>query len=169
MRRFLVATLLLLFCGSFISLGWAGGSGSINGHAPSWGSGVEEFPDLVQYKTAGDIKYYQNPDSAPVCDLMSGIKSSHVVYGFKDNKLYARILKIDTVDDFQKAHDHMVELFGKPKEKMDDKTHISRWQTKSLKVKLKYNKEKKSMKMGTYHLPSAGKDFDMEKSFESTP
>jgi len=169
MKRYLVTTLLLLFCGSFISLGWAGSSGSIIGHAPSWGSGIEEFPDLVQYKTAGDIEYYQNPDSAPVCDLMAGVKSSHVAYGFKNNKLYARILEIDTVDDFQKALDHMVQLFGEPKEKMDDKTQIVRWQTKTLKVKLKYNKEKKSMKMGTYHMPSAGKDFDIEKSFEATP
>lgn len=169
MRKFLIITLSLLFCCSFFSLGWAGESGSINGHKPSWGSSAEAFPDLVHYKTTGDIKYYQNPDSAPVYDLMTGIKSSHVFYGFKNDKLYARILKIDSVDDFRKAHDHMIELFGKPTEKIDDKTHIDRWQTEILKVKLKYSTEKKSLKMGTYHIPSAGKDFDIEKSFESTP
>ena len=169
MRWFLVTTLLLLFCCSFISLGWAESGGSINGHYPSWGSSVEEFPDLVWYKTAGDIKYFQNPDSAAVCDLLAGIKSYHVVYGFKNDKLYAGILKIDTLDDFQEAHDHMVELFGEPKEKMDNKTYVDRWQTKELTVKLKYNKQKRSIKMGAYHMPSAGKDFDMEKSFESTP
>jgi hypothetical protein len=169
MRRFLVTTLLLLFCCSFISLGWAGSGGSLNGHDLSWGAGIEKFPDLVLYKTAGDIKYFQNPASAADCELMADIKSSHVAYGFKNGKLYARILKIDTTDDFQKVHAHMVELYGEPKEKMDGNTHIDRWQTEDLKIKLKFNKEMKVMKMGTYHMPSAGKDFDMEKSFEATP
>lgn len=169
MKRFLFIIVLLLFCGSFISLGWAAQSGSSNGHSPSWGSSPEEFSDLVKYKTAGDVTYYQNPDSGPVYDLMTGFKSSRVVYGFKNNRFFARILRIDTVDDFQRALDHLVRLFGEPKEKIDGKTHIARWQTEELKVKLKYNKETKSMKMGTYHMPTAGKNFDVEKSFETTP
>lgn len=169
MRRFLFTTLLFLFCGSFISLGWAGESGSFIGHNPPWGSGIENFPYLVEYKTAGDIKYYQKPYSDPVSDQMAGIRSYHVTYGFKNDKLYARILKIDTVDDFQKALDHMVASFGEPKEKVDDNTYIARWQTLVLKVKLKYNKENKSMKIGTYYMPIAGNEFDLEKNFDATP
>jgi len=151
-----------------MSPAWAG-EAKLDGHNLPWGKGVKEFSSLILYKTAGVIKYYQNPDSSADCDLTAGIKGSHVAYGFKNDKLYARIVKIDTVGDFKKMHDHMVKLFGKPKEKMDGKTHIDRWVTENFKVKLKFNKDNMSMKMGMYYMPLAGKDFDLTKSFDSAP
>lgn len=168
MRRYLVTTLLVLFCFSFFTLAWAGDA-KLDGHNLPWGKGIKEFSELVLYKTAGGIKYYQNPDSSADCDLTAGIKSSHVAYGFKNDKMYARIVKIDTVGDFKMIHAHMVELFGEPKEKMDGKTHIDRWVTENLKIKLKFNKDNMSMKMGMYYMPLAGKDFDLTKSLDSAP
>jgi hypothetical protein len=55
----------------------------------------------------------------------------------------------------------MVELFGEPKEKMEGKIHIVSWVTEKLKIKLKFNKDNMSMKMGMYYMPLAGKDFDI--------
>jgi hypothetical protein len=168
MRRVLVTTLLMLFCFSFISLAWAGDA-KLDGHNLPWGKGIKEFPNLVQYKTAGGVKYYQNADSSVDCDLIAEIKASHVAYGFKNDMLYARIVKIEKVDDFKKLHDHMVELFGDPKEKMDGQTHIDRWATENLKIKLKLNEDTKTMKMGMYYMPLAGKNFDLNKSFDASP
>jgi len=160
MRRYLVTTLLVLFCFSFISLAWAGDA-KLDGHNLPWGKSIKEFSNLVLYKTAGGIKYYHNPDSSADFDLTATIKSSRVAYAFKNDKLFARVDVIDTVDDFIKILDQMVELFGEPKRKMDGKTHIVRWVTENLKIKLKFNKDNMSMKMGMYYMPLAGKDFDI--------
>ena len=168
MRRSLVPTLLILFCFSFISLAWAGDA-KLDGHNLPWGKGIKAFSNLALYKTIGGIKYYQDSAGSGDCELTTGVTSSHVAYGFKNDKLYARIVKIETVDDFKKVHDHMVELFGEPKDKMDGKTQIYRWVTENLKIKLKFNKDNMSMKMGMYYMPLAGKDFDLTKSFDSAP
>jgi transcription-repair coupling factor (superfamily II helicase) len=135
-----------------------------------WGAGIEEFPELTEYKAVGGIKYYQKSDMGSAdCDVLAGLTSSHVAYGFKNNQLYARLVRIDTLEDFDKVHDHLVDLYGEPEEKMDNTTHIDRWKSADLKIKLKYNKDTKLMKLGTYHVPSAGKEFDVEKSFDAAP
>ena len=168
--RVLFTILFVLFCGFCVSSAWAGGNTALDGHNMPWGKGIEAFPELVEYKAAGNIKYYQSSNKGTAdCDVLAGIKSSHVAYGFKDGKLYARLVRIDSLDDFDKVHDHLVEMYGEPKEKMDNKTHIDKWKTANLKIKLKFNKETKQMKIGTYHVPSAGKDFDIDKSLEASP
>jgi hypothetical protein len=168
MKRFLLTTFFILFSFSLIFTAWAGET-KLDGHNLSWGKDITAFPNLVPYKTAGDIQYYQNPAPSADCDLTAGVKSSSVAYGFKNGKLYARFVKLETVADFKKMHDHMVKYFGDPKEKMDGKTHVDRWETDTFKIKLKFNKVNMSMKMGTYYLPLAGKGFDLDKSFDSTP
>jgi|GEM_PF-2055405 len=157
MKRFLVTPFLILFCLSFVFPAWAGDT-ECNGHKLAWGKGIKEFPGLALYKKEGGIKYYQNPESSGDCDLTAGIKSSHVAYGFKNDKLYTRIVRIDTVGDFKKMHDHMVNLYGDPKEKMDGEIHIDRWIAENIKIKLKFNKVNMSMKMGMYYMPLAEKD-----------
>ena len=160
MSRYPATTLLVLFCFSFISLAWAGDA-ALHGHNLPWGKGIEEFSHLVLIKTAGGISYYHNPDQSTDCDLTPGIKSSRIFYAFKNDKLFARIDEIDTVDDFIKILDQMVELFGEPKEKMEGKIHIVSWVTEKLMIKLKFNKDNMSMKIGMYYMPLAGKDFDI--------
>ena len=160
MSRYPATTLLVLFCFSFISLAWSGDA-ALHGHNLPWGKGIEEFSNLVLIKTVGGISFYHNPDPSTDYDLTPGIKSSRIAYAFKNDKLFARIDEIDTVDDFIKILDQMVELFGEPKEKMEGKIHIVSWVTEKLKIKLKLNKDNKSMKMGMYYMPLAGKDFDI--------
>ena len=118
MSRYPATTLLVLFCFSFISLAWSGDV-ALHGHNLPWGKGIEEFSNLVLIKTVGGISFYHNPDPSTDYDLTPGIKSSRIAYAFKNDKLFARIDEIDTVDDFIKILDQMVELFGEPKEKME--------------------------------------------------
>jgi hypothetical protein len=124
-------------------------------HSPTetlpWGMRLADFPDLVKYKSAGGIDYYRMPNQKE-SPLFSG-NPADVAIAFKNGKLYAYLVAINNISEFEKHLLLFKEIYGAPKLKREGDTRIFRWRSGNEKIKLKYNDKTGAMKLGIYHAP----------------
>ncbi len=113
-----------------------------------FGEDAVRFPFLQKYKSVDDVDYYRSPEVTR-SDLF-GSDPANVAFGFKAGKLYAYLVDMDTVSEFDAAVERMVALYGDPVVKREGYEDVYRWNTDALKVKLKYDTAEGKMKLGMY-------------------
>ncbi len=127
---------------------------AFEGHDIPWGDDISAFGDLTFSHEAGGIKYY-NVNGEKVCDITK-ISAAKITYGFKGDKLYARIVNIGNAPDLDKLHNHFTDSFGRPELVKEEGWTIKKWTQDDVKIKLKENDEETLHKFGMYYLPLAG-------------
>lgn len=149
MKKRLIYSLCALFILSFCCLAYAsGGHDSI-----PWGKDYSTFKGLIFSHEAGGIKYYTVKDEN-VCEITK-IAAAKVTYGFKDGKLYARIVNILDSSDLARLHNHFTDSFGKSAMVEQDGWEIHKWTKGDVKIKLKEDQDETVHKLGMYYLPLA--------------
>lgn len=118
-----------------------------------WGLSVEEFPGLAKYKSQGGIDYYRvyGEEQSP---LFPGTPAD-VAVAFKEEKLCAYLVAINSLKDFDKSLRLMNETYGEPKKKIEGATMIYQWRSGNEKIKLKHNQKTGQMNLGIYYAPVA--------------
>ncbi|OEU67626.1 MAG: hypothetical protein BA863_10475 [Desulfovibrio sp. S3730MH75] len=145
MRKFVPLFMCALFVFGLTCVAVASGSS----HNIPWGANVSEFHNLTMTKEADGIKYY-DVKNEKVCEI-SDLATAKITYGFKNDKLYARIIDINNPQDFDKVHSHFFKTFGEAKVKQEGDWAIYKWSVNDVDIKLKENKKANRVKFGMYN------------------
>lgn len=149
MKKRLIYALCSLFILSICCVAYAA-----DGHESiPWGENISTFKGLTFSHEAGGVKYY-TVKGEKVCDITK-IAAAKVTYGFKGDKLYARIVNILDSSDLTKLHEHFTDSFGKSAMVEQDGWEIHKWTKGDVKIKLKEDEDETVHKLGMYYLPLA--------------
>lgn len=122
-------------------------------NAIPWGESLTAVEQIEFSHAAGGIRYY-TVTKVKACGI-SKIEDTRVTYGFRENKLYVTIVEIDKAKDLKKVVSLLIEEYGLPDTKKTDGWDIYRWETDTLKIKLKSQYTTDRIKIGMYYKPLA--------------
>lgn len=116
-----------------------------------WGEQLSTLEKVTFSHMAGDTRYYTMSKPDP-CGF-NKFEETRVTYGFRDNKLYATLIEIDRARDLGKVAGMLINEYGLPDTKADDGWDVYRWETDTLKIKLKSQYSTDRIKIGMYYKP----------------
>lgn len=145
-----IATLLLVFALSLPAL-----AESEQCNAIPWGEKLSAVEQIEFSHTAGDIRFYK-VTKVEACGI-NKIEDTRVTYGFRENRLYATFIEIDRAKHLGKVAGLLIDKYGLPDTKTEGGWDVYRWETDTLKVKLKSEYSTDRIKIGIYYKPLAPK------------
>ncbi|WP_247648299.1 hypothetical protein [Pseudodesulfovibrio sp. zrk46] len=122
-------------------------------NAIPWGEPLSSVEEIKFSHAAGGIRYY-NVTKVKACGI-SKIEDTRVTYGFTQNKLYVTLVEIDKAKDLKKVVSLLIDEYGLPDTKKTDGWDVYRWETDTLKIKLKSQYTTDRIKIGMYYKPLA--------------
>lgn len=120
-------------------------------NAVPWGQPISAVEKITFDRAAGDVKYYKVSKVEP-CGIFE-IEKAEVTYAFINGKLYASIVEIDEAIDIKRVVSNLMDKYGLPDHKKENSWDVYRWETDTLKVKLKSQYSTDRVKIGTYYKP----------------
>lgn len=125
-------------------------------NAIPWGEPLSAVEEITYSHTAGDIRYY-TVNKVEACGIAK-IEDTRVTYGFRENKLYATFVEIEKAKDVKKVISILMDQYGLPDSKKDEGWDVYKWETDTLKVKLKSQYTTDRIKIGMYYKPLIPKE-----------
>ncbi len=120
-------------------------------NAIPWGESLSAVEEITFSHTAGDIRYY-SVNKVEACGIAK-IEDTRVTYGFREGKLYATFVEIEKAKDVKRVIALLMDQYGLPDSKKDQGWDIYKWETDTLKVKLKSQYTTDRIKIGMYYKP----------------
>lgn len=120
-------------------------------NAIPWGEPFQAAEQLTFVRSGEGIKYYA-VTKLEACGLYA-LEDTRVTYGFLDGKLYTTIIEIDKAKDLKKIVSTLMDSYGLPDYKKDQGWDIYKWETDTLKIKLKSQYSTDRTKIGMYYKP----------------
>lgn len=124
-------------------------------NAIPWGEPFAAGEQLEYARTTNGIRYY-NVTKIDACGI-SQIENNRVIYGFRENRLYAVIMEIDRGKQLGRVAGLLIDEHGLPDTRTEEGWDVYRWETDTLKIKLKSQYSTDRIKVGMYYKPLAPK------------
>ncbi len=125
-------------------------------NAIPWGEQLTAVEQIEYSHTADGIRYYK-VTKVEACGI-SKIEDTRVTYGFRENKLFTTIVEIEKAKDLKKVISIVMDKYGLPDHKKDQGWDIYKWDTETLKIKLKSQYSTDRIKIGMYYKPLIPKE-----------
>lgn len=125
---------------------------SLSLHGMTWGSSIEDHPNLVPVHETDMAAYYTDDKTVyQVADQKVG----RVVYGFYKGKLFAGFIHLELPVQFVNLKSHFSKRYGPATISYgkEGKPTVYRWKTGQIKIKLKISESRKEMKLAVYYTP----------------
>jgi hypothetical protein len=129
---------------------------SLSLHGMTWGSPIEDHPNLVLVQETEMAAYYTDDKTVfQVADQ----KVDRVVYGFYKGKLFAGFIHLSLPVQFVNLKSHFSKRYGPATINYgkEGKPTVYRWKTGHIKIKLKISESGKEMKLAVYYTPLSKK------------
>lgn len=121
-----------------------------------WGAPIATVEEITYSHTVAGVKYYKVNKTEP-CGVFN-IQGANVTYGFRDGRLYTVLVEIAKVQDVKQVVATLMDSYGLPDHKQSDGWDEYRWETATLKVKLKSQFSTDRIKIGMYYKPLIPKE-----------
>ncbi|MDC0336533.1 hypothetical protein OAN24_06550 [Pseudodesulfovibrio sp.] len=125
-------------------------------NAIPWGEALTAVEQIEFSHAAGDIRYY-TVTKVEACGIAK-IEDTRVTYGFRENKLFTTIVEIEKAKDIKKVISILMDEYGLPDHKKDEGWDVYKWETDTLKIKLKSQYSTDRIKIGMYYKPLIPKE-----------
>lgn len=120
-------------------------------NAIPWGEQLSVMEQVKFSHAAEGISYYTVTKVEP-CGITK-VENTRVTYGFRDNRLYATLMDIDHARSRGNVVGLLIDEYGLPNTKTEDGWDVYRWETDTLKIKLKSQYSTDRIKIGMYYKP----------------
>jgi hypothetical protein len=116
-----------------------------------WGASISAVESITYSHTVAGVQYYKVTKTEP-CGVFE-IQGANVTYGFRDGKLYTVLVEIAKAQDVKQVVATLMDSYGLPDHKQSDGWDEYRWETDTLKIKLKSQFSTDRIKIGMYYKP----------------
>lgn len=152
MSRFYFSVVLILLATMTVMADDA----SLSLHGMTWGSPIEDHPNLVLVHETDMAAYYADDKTVyQVADQ----KVDRLVYGFYKGKLFAGFIHLSLPVQFVNLKSHFTKRYGPATISYgrEGQPTVYRWKTGQIKIKLKTSETRKEMKLAVYFTPLSKK------------
>jgi|GEM_PF-2084840 len=116
-----------------------------------WGDPISKVEKITYSHTVAGVKYYKVTKTEP-CGVFD-VQGANVTYGFLQGRLYTVLVEIAEAQDVKQVVATLMDSYGLPDHKQSDGWDEYRWETDTLKVKLKSQFSTDRIKIGMYYKP----------------
>lgn len=124
-------------------------------NAIPWGEKLSVMEQVTFAREAEGVRYY-TVNKVEACGI-NKIEDTRVTYGFRDNRLYATITEIAKARSLGRVVGLLIDDYGLPETRSEAGWDIYRWETDTLKIKLKSQYSTDRIKIGMYYKPLEAK------------